>query len=260
MARNDVPRRGPRETKPPWVLVAFIALVFLGVSLGGAWFIDSDDLRDHLGFASALLSLLATSLTLGVAVVAGLRWRAVLRWFRSGGFTGLGQTVEPALENVEALIIPVGSRGVEQAEWLIHHLRPEIVGLLYTRDSRQNALGLARRLESTEVTVVTDSHDIDRLEGALEDPLDAASSKVQVSRLLGQFRLLGCPAHHTFVDVTGGTKPMSFGAFQAAEEAGVSTIYLAGRHSPTGRKDEGFIVEPEKREQGEVKFISDHTV
>jgi hypothetical protein len=53
------------------------------------------------------------------------------------------------------------------------------------------------------------------------------------------------------VNLTGGTKIMVIGAFQAAEEAGISSIYIVGR----GEK--GLIVDPTIRQQGKPIFISE---
>ncbi|MDW7998587.1 MAG: hypothetical protein RMI30_03945, partial [Thermodesulfovibrio sp.] len=56
-----------------------------------------------------------------------------------------------------------------------------------------------------------------------------------------------------FVDTTGGKVPMSIGAFQAAEEMSVSSIYIIG-------KDHGKITDPMIKEHGEPIFISQRII
>lgn len=66
------------------------------------------------------------------------------------------------------------------------------------------------------------------------------------------FKELGIPESEVFVDTTGGTVPMSIGAFQAAEERNLSSIYVIG-------KDKGKIKDWKKRQDGIPVYISDHS-
>lgn len=257
MPKREAPQRGPREQSPPWLLgLGLVVGILLATWLLGGLF--SGSWLDGLNRAASLISWVSAAITLAITLIAVLRWQAFLRWLRRGrvaeGFW------EPVVQDVEALVTPIGTRGVEQAEWLLRHLRPKYVALLYSRDSRDQALALARRFENESgVSFVIGSSEIERLAYAVDDPLDAEACKRAATELLRQLRRFECPPERTFVDTTGGTKPMSLGAFQAAEEAGASTIYVAGRYSPTGRSDEGFITDPREREQGQVRFISNRT-
>jgi hypothetical protein len=57
------------------------------------------------------------------------------------------------------------------------------------------------------------------------DPNDPAVSRSQVALLLSELHQAGC--RKIAVDLTGGKLPMSLGAFMAAEEAGVTSLYVA---------------------------------
>jgi hypothetical protein len=58
--------------------------------------------------------------------------------------------------------------------------------------------------------------------------------------------------------ITGGTAPMSLGAFQAAEQMRVSSIYVMGLMTDAEGK-KGRILDPEDPAQAEPRFMSDHT-
>lgn len=62
----------------------------------------------------------------------------------------------------------------------------------------------------------------------MENPDDPAEARERAQALLHRMRAAGAP--RCAVDITGGKTPMSLGAFMAAVEAGVSTLYLASRY------------------------------
>ncbi len=124
-------------------------------------------------------------------------------------------------------------------------------------------LEIARRAEN----------DIEKLEGVveldpsraeiegpsmvIEDLLDPRDSKRLVRHYLRRLLDRGFAPKRIFVDTTAGTSPMSIGAFQAAEELGISSIYVMGLMDDGERK--GLILDPEDPAQAEPRFMSNHT-
>ena len=71
------------------------------------------------------------------------------------------------------------------------------------------------------------------------------------------FLAQGISKDNIFVDTTGGKVPMSIGAFQAAEEEGVASIYVCGT---VYDKKSGFIIKDPKNEaHGKPVFLSEKT-
>lgn len=189
--------------------------------------------------------------------LTGLIYRAQIRawWWRTRGRrdSRSGAPLDMA-EKVEAIVLPV-SRSA-QPSWIIEHLRPDYVALLYSEVSREEAFQIEKtyrhrtRFEPTVAEM--ESHG-----RRLTDAHDLRETKLLAESLIRHLQDgLRVPRHRIFVDTTGGTKPMSLGAFQAAEEAQVSSIYVQGQVAgPSGP----IIADPTKREDGDPRFMSDWT-
>jgi hypothetical protein len=177
-------------------------------------------------------------------------WRAWWRHFFGWPSTRVGERFDMA-DKIEAIILPVSR--TEQPSWIIHHLQPERVTLLFSDESRE----LAHQIEREHANGVIFDPSVAELEARgdrLADAHDLADGKSLTARFIRRFHEeLRVPRHRIFVDTTGGTKPMSLGAFQAAEEAGVSSIYVLG--CAEGR----LILDPTDRSQGDPRFMSDQS-
>lgn len=162
-------------------------------------------------------------------------------------------TGHPFEEKVEAVIIPVSNRGTEQPEWIINNLKPKRVALLCSRESCPNGTRLLK--ETTQCKFV--NNPLDLLQGAgeiLENPRDPQEVKNLTKYFIAELIRQGVPRGKIFVDTTGGLVPTSIGAFQGAEEEGVSSIYINGTVGPNN-----FIKDPLNPEHGEPIFLSDRT-
>jgi hypothetical protein len=209
--------------------------------------------------AGILLGLVLASLAAGGGIT-GLVYRAQIRtwWRRTFGRRDAraGAPLDIA-DKVQAIILPV-SRS-EQPSWIIHHLQPDHVGLLFSETSREQAYQIER--EHRDRTIFEPSvAELEYQGRRLDDAHDLRESKHLTEWFIRRFRdELRIPRHRIFVDTTGGTKPMSLGAFQAAEEARVSSIYVQGRAAPPGSTDASLILDPGDREHGDPRFMSDWT-
>ncbi|NIR51601.1 hypothetical protein GWO43_23750 [candidate division KSB1 bacterium] len=131
---------------------------------------------------------------------------------------------------------------------------PKHVSLVYSEYSREVARELAETFSGQPFNIqfFPDANAMSQNRLKLEDVDKPEACKALVKEHLRRFAKESIPPTLTFVDTTGGKVPMSIGAFQAAEEIGVSSIYVVG-------KENGFIKDPGKREHGYPVFISDHT-
>ncbi len=131
-----------------------------------------------------------------------------------------------------------------------------VVSLLFTGESSVAAAKLARELDD-QAEFDPPWREIEGPAMKVDDMLDPQDSRKLVRRYLERLLDRGVKHEQIFVDTTGGTAPMSIGAFQAAEEMGISSIYLKGLMSEGERR--GVILDPEDPAQGEPRFMSDHT-
>jgi hypothetical protein len=147
-------------------------------------------------------------------------------------------------------VIPVSR--TEQPEWIIRHLKPRHVRLLYTdfSQSKEAAIKLVQKF-SKDVLFNLTEEDIKNGKSMITDAEDPLATKELTSKAIKHMLALGLKHENIFVDTTGGKVPMSIGAFQAAEEEGVSTIYVVGKD------DKGLITDPTIRQQGMPIFISE---
>ncbi len=230
----------------------FVVALILASWLPSTWITALDEAGIVLGF------LLACAAVVGVALgfwkTAAVR-RFLDRWLRPWQFAHAGEVVKDFERKVDAAVIPVGTHST-QAEWIIRHLKPKCVSLLFTPGSREAAAKLAGKLEAA-VEFDPSQREIAGTAMLVEDLLDLKEAREMARYYLERFLQRGFQRERIFVDTTGGTTPMSMGLFQAAEKMRVSSIYVVGRMSDGERK--GMILDPEDPNQAEPRFMSDHT-
>jgi hypothetical protein len=155
---------------------------------------------------------------------------------------------------VQAIIIPVSRR--EQPEWILRHLRPEYVGLLYTEMSKEYAFGLTKDFRK-HCKFILSQEEVESSEDIITNPDDPTEIKELTRKYIRQFLAKEIPKDKMFIDTTGGKVPMSIGVFQAAEEEGISSVYVIGT---VWNPRSGFIIEdPKNLQHGKPIFLSDKT-
>lgn len=245
------------DTARIWGTVLGLAVV-LGVFFWwlGGWVSQESVLAwDRAGI---LLGYLLACLGSAGGLVTLLRRREIRRWLERLAFRHFRSVGEPFHfpAQVEAIVIPVSR--YEQPAWILHQLQPRYAALLVSQEKRNDARQIVQDFQD-RVVFEPDIEEMERRGWILADGYDPRDAKDLTGRFLDRFRALGVARGRTFVDTTGGTVPMSLGVFQAAEEAGVSSLYVRGR----APKDEGgeaiFIVDPADPKHGEPVFLSDRT-
>lgn len=173
-----------------WRIIDQIGILF-GVAMGVTWF--------------------------GGLLFAMLKPDILRRWFLRNRFPNVGDDLA-ADERWDGLIFTVSK--AELPILVLRRLRPEHIGLIASGQSQNHAETILREAEAMGIT----SHGIVRV----DNPDDPAETRECTRALLNRIRAAG--SLHCAIDITGGKTPMSLGAFMAAEEAGVSTLYLASRY------------------------------
>ena len=246
------------------ISIWMVYIVLFGVLLGVVGTI-SPFFVQILDNAGIVMSFFALCLTAAMGLWVWKEREEVRQYFLStppdldkGDFT----EIDP--KNIKAMIIPVSRK--EQPEWILRHLKPQRVMFLYTPRSHSDARELYEKY-SDEVHLINEKIDIDITEvpkhidprgknksklGLIVNAFDPEEVYNEVLVMLKQLISDGCSKDNIFVDTTGGTVPMSIGAFMAAEEVGVSTVYVVAT------KPNGKIEEPMDQYQGRAIYLVKH--
>ncbi|MEN2995345.1 MAG: hypothetical protein ABDH19_08395 [Thermodesulfovibrio sp.] len=233
------------------LIVTLLALLFFLSHLSILYFGSFiQNVSHHVHGMTIVYEYVKTIIEIGLIVFASLKGKSAWKWIKNQlvrkEFKGTGEHFDYLKEKVKAIVIPVSRR--EQPEWIINHLNPEYVALLYTEQSKEVASQITKDF-SENIHFVRTVSEIDKGVDMIKNPDDPLESKSLTRKYIEQFIRNGVDESNIFVDTTGGKVPMSIGAFQAAEEMGVSSIYIVGRVN-------GKIVNPQIREHGDPIFIS----
>ncbi|MBW1616294.1 MAG: hypothetical protein JRJ49_07140 [Deltaproteobacteria bacterium] len=213
----------------------------------------SESLPEHIGSADTVAGYLMNFSAL-FTVILGV-WKKddvmkyIKKWKTKPEFVGAGEPFEVPAERFKAAIIPVSRK--EQPEWIIRHLKPAYVSLIYTEQSRDAAKSLIKEF-SDKIEFFPDIDNAEDPSYMLATPDKVEDAQIKAKRCMRRYIRKGLDLSEIFVDTTGGKVPMSIGMFQAAEQAGASSIYVVGT------QEQGIIKDPAIREHGQPIFISEH--
>lgn len=157
--------------------------------------------------------LLMTATVLG-AIVAFFRRESIRRWWVRNRFPEVGGHLGGAAGTLDALVLIVSKPDVPR--WLLRQLRPGRVSFIASPQSTAVAQQLDGEATAMGISVCGHSK-VDNVD-------DPAPTRRAVMQIIADLRAAG--AALIAVDLTGGKTPMSLGAFMAAEECGVQTIYV----------------------------------
>lgn len=229
-------------------MVIFISVFFILFFLSEYFHDLLHGLSEKIHSLTILVEYLKTSIELTLIIIAVKNWKPIYRWILGKReFRGTGEEFTFPKDKVKAIIVPVSR--TEQPEWIIRHLEPKYVAFLYTEQKKNHAIKLIK-LFSEKIHFVNTLKEIEQGQNILSNPDNPNEAKEIVKKFIERFIAQGIKEENIFVDTTGGKVPMSIGAFQAAEEMGVSSIYIVGKGN------DGTIKEPSLREQGYPIFLS----
>lgn len=173
---------------------------------------------DQFGILMGDIMLLVS---IGVGAVGWLRRDTIRNWFSKNRFPNIGGSPEDL--NWQGLIFTVSKEHLPC--WVIEQIRPERIGLLVTEQSAEAGKRIQQQAERMGIQVYR------RLIDNPDDPHEAYSS---ARALLEQMRDGGEGRYA--IDLTGGKVTMSIGAFMAAEESGIDSLYVSTEFN-NGRPD-----------------------
>lgn len=168
---------------------------------------------------ATILGIITGLLSLSAVVWAWWKKNDIKRWWRRNSFGRVGQEAD-ASPQFDALLIPVSRPEIPC--WLIDTQRPQRIALIATPQSKAASQQIETHARAANVEITASL--------TLPDADDTAAFRDQASLLIQQLREAG--SRHIAVDSTGGKVPMSLGLFMAAEEAGVTTIYVSAEFDP----------------------------
>lgn len=155
------------------------------------------------------------TITILAAFIGFLRPESIRRWLVRNRFPDVGGELATQTEPVDAIVFLVSKPEVPR--WVMRKLMPTHVGFIATAQSLQNTQALEDEAQTLGM----------RVHGhiAIDDADNPATTRQSVMQLISRMR--DAEAKEIAVDLTGGKTPMSLGAFMAAEELAVQTIYVA---------------------------------
>lgn len=164
-----------------------------------------------------LLGILTSAITLLALVLGVLNHERLRSWLTRNRFPRVGEVADPNARR-DAIVFTVSRP--EVPVWVIEQLKPTLIGLLFSPGSRAAGLTIEQTAKDRGIDVLT-------AEVANAD--DPGEARRQVARLLADIADRGI--RNLAVDITGGKSPMSIGAFMAAEEAQVDSLYVTTEYN-----------------------------
>jgi len=231
------------------VLIVTISIAFFIAGILLSEYLLPHGIQVRLSSAADLFGYAASCLALAAALIGWINRFELLKIFGKRYFVNTGRPLAIQADCIQAMVIPVSNAIL--AEWILFSLRPHSVAFVYTETTRHIALNLATDFSVVGIHFFPTAANIGESEFVLSTPDDPRKARELVRVFIDHFLAAGIPAGNIFVDTTGGKVPMSIGAFQAAEEANISSTYIVASI--------GKIENPRSPEEGSAIFMSDHT-
>jgi len=244
------------ESKVPIKWIIIITLIILPFVQPLGYFFEHYFPKKHnleyIHYFDIIAEAVKTSLEIAILILTIIHWKPIWKFIRRYSPPHYESTGDafPFLDGkVEAIIIPVSRK--EQPEWIIRYIKPKYVSFVYTN------LGVSKNATKELIKEYKDSikfnlteEDVDQEKFMITDADDPKHTKRRVKNFIEEYLNKGIEKHKIFVDTTGGKVTMSIGAFQAAEETEVSSIYIVGKG------DKGLI-DPEVRDSGYPIYLNE---
>ena len=229
----------------------FFILMAIGLLFGATVVHYEEQFGDLLEWLEKASNVIGWVALMGAYALALLAWAH--RKEAAISFYGAGSEVDKLKDAFDASLI-LASRH-SQTEWHLRHIQPKRVELVWTPMVEEQTQALLKRFE--DIPEPIEWLDTRKRHLSNEDTYDILTVKRYCISLLNGM-LNKYPKEKLCVDLTAGTALMTVAAFQAAEEMGVTSIYLVGNTQTT---DRGCIIDDDKvhdSKEAKVVIVSDH--
>lgn len=235
------------------IITGFFIFLFLsavGLLLGQVVAFYEEPLSGFLEWIEKASNVIGWFALMGAYALALLAWAH--RKEAAISFYGAGIEVSKVKGAFDASLI-LASRNC-QTEWHLRHIQPKRVELVWTPMVKEPTQALLKRFEDIPKPIKW----LDSRERHLENAqtYDIQEVKRHCIYLLNGI-LTQYPKDKVCVDLTAGTALMTIAAFQAAEELGITSIYLVGKTLT----ERGYIIDDNKVDdpkEARVVIVSDH--
>ncbi len=159
-----------------------------------------------------LLGLILSLLNIAMLIFAIVKRESLRRWFMKNHFPHVGG--DDTDLDWQALLFTVSH--IDVPKWMIDKIQPKLVALVASQASYDNAKKIQQYAiqKGIEVLPIREVDDID-------NPAETMDEVKLLLKRIKEKELKRCA-----VDITGGKVPMSMGAFMAAEEMQLDTLYV----------------------------------
>jgi len=228
--------------------LVFILILMSGLGIG--WYTPGGrDLTSVVDRAGIYAGWFSISVAWAVGLLLWVQKREAAINFRHAG-----STVGEVRKAFDASLILASKHG--QPEWHLRHIEPKQVEFLWSSFTAEETERLLEKFPSVHSSCGPAGRDPLRVENVydMKEIYQAASKMLQV--LIAR----GFSPDRICVDVTSGTGVMTIAAFQAAEDAGVTSIYQVGVVSKSGEPGNLIINEKNLHDENaaRVLLLSDH--
>ena len=128
-------------------------------------------------------------------------------------------SANPPKTNYDALLFTVSN--ADLPIWMMKKYQPRSIGLIGSNEVSDSLKKIKEEAEKLEINVYCRSlvdTDVDVVTRAKHETLEIIQE------------LLKAGSYHLALDITGGKTPMSIGAFLAAEEEGIDSLYVTAKY------------------------------
>ena len=160
-----------------------------------------------------IIGLFVSVLTIVLAITAWFRLDRIKSWFSRNSFPSIGGEI--GHKQWDGIVFTVSN--TETPKWVIDSCQPKMIALLATKQSSINATEICEYAEAKGIEV------LDTI--ILGDVDDIKESESEISHLISRLRSKSCQT--IAIDLTGGKTTMSLGAFMAAEQSQVTSLYVS---------------------------------
>jgi len=184
----------------------------------------SDQMWLRLDQTGILIGDILMAVTIFATIYGVIKREDMRRWFSHNRFPDVGGSFDDDETDWDGIVFTVSHTDVPQ--WVMKRCKPSMIALIATSQSKSASEQLESIAAQLNIRVVS-TH-------IIADADDPQQTRRAVASALNEMG--ATTVKHLAVDVTGGKTPMSLGAFMAAEESGVDSMYISSHFDSALKK------------------------